>query len=918
MPADYEKIREENIRRYGWDTAVLDLLGQLYSDRTHFIFELIQNAEDAGATELAFELFADRLEVWHDGRLFTEADVRGVCGVGQGSKAGDLTTIGKFGIGFKSVYAYTRSPRIHSGGPPEGACAGQYCADQYCAGQHCAGQYEGDEYGSDEQEPGEHFRIESFVRPFPIEPGDGYRDGTLLVFPLDHDEVTAEAAVAEISAALSGLDLTTLLFLRNIESVRTGGVNTTGQVLRRDQQDLADQNLAGSSEVVLTSRGERDRADDRWRVWRRSLDALGRPEQQVEIAMPLVRGDDGPRLTRCQAAPLVVFFPTEKETFLGFLIQGPYRTTPARDNVPELDPWNLELVAETAALLADVLRELRDEGLLTAEVLTAMPLDPARFLPGTLLAALFESVRGLLSAEELIPRVGGGYGTARDLRLADDGGLGGGGLRELLSAGQLGQLFGVQPFDTQCQAGWVDLAEAEDRNPFGQASQSGVDWAAVLSRYLREEAGVGEVTPDGFAAALTGEFLAAQPDSWTGDLYAFLLRHRDLWREPDGLALRQPIIRLEDGSQVAPFDATGRPAAYLPAAGLPDATPSGVSLSGEGRPEGDGSQGTVSTGLRTVRRVVAEAAGARELLEALGFAEPDVVSEVLDGILPRYDGLEAEQLDPGQHDADLESVVRALAEAPAGRRDELLARLHRTTFLVGQNAASAERRLMTPPSLYQRSKELETYFEGNPNTWFANDTYGPWRAQLRGMGVREEVAMTARDPDASGHVVVAAGFAQHERGLDGFDPDADFDGLEFALSHPDQARSEFVWNTLLAPHRQLIAGVVEKAARQGYQDAEREHVRSVAGAVATDAAWLPGPQEGTFRRPAELQLDDLPAGYQRDEGLAAALGMIQASVEAASRQLGIPVDVLRGLGRHPDLVAMVERELENRGFDGHR
>jgi len=44
----------------GWDTAVLDLLGQLYSERTHFIFELIQNAEDAGATELAFELFADR------------------------------------------------------------------------------------------------------------------------------------------------------------------------------------------------------------------------------------------------------------------------------------------------------------------------------------------------------------------------------------------------------------------------------------------------------------------------------------------------------------------------------------------------------------------------------------------------------------------------------------------------------------------------------------------------------------------------------------------------------------------------------------------------------------------------------------------------------------------------------------------
>jgi len=37
VAADYEKIRAENIARYGWDTAVLDLLGHLYSERTHFI-----------------------------------------------------------------------------------------------------------------------------------------------------------------------------------------------------------------------------------------------------------------------------------------------------------------------------------------------------------------------------------------------------------------------------------------------------------------------------------------------------------------------------------------------------------------------------------------------------------------------------------------------------------------------------------------------------------------------------------------------------------------------------------------------------------------------------------------------------------------------------------------------------------------
>src|SRR5882724_5604446 len=168
VPADYAKIRDENIARYGWDTAVLDLLGHLYSERTHFIFELVQNAEDAGATELAFELFDDRLEVRHDGRPFTEADVRGVCGVAQSGKSGDLTKIGQFGIGFKSVYAYTRTPRVHSGA--------------------------------------EHFRIDHYVRPAVVDPAvdrvDGEYADTLFVFPFDHETVPAATAVQEISAAL--------------------------------------------------------------------------------------------------------------------------------------------------------------------------------------------------------------------------------------------------------------------------------------------------------------------------------------------------------------------------------------------------------------------------------------------------------------------------------------------------------------------------------------------------------------------------------------------------------------------------------------------------------------------------------------------------------------------------------------------
>ena len=219
MPADYEKIREENIARYGWDTAVLDLLGQLYSERTHFIFELIQNAEDAGASELAFELFADRLELRHDGRPFTEADVRGVCGVGKSGKSGDLTAIGKFGIGFKSVYAYTRSPRIHSGD--------------------------------------EHFRIENYVRPFPAEPPPAH-SGTLFVFPFDHDAVPAAVAAREIAAALTAIRPRILLFLRSIERLRVSlraGASGPGPVIERSVTERPAAGGPGPRRVTLSSGG---------------------------------------------------------------------------------------------------------------------------------------------------------------------------------------------------------------------------------------------------------------------------------------------------------------------------------------------------------------------------------------------------------------------------------------------------------------------------------------------------------------------------------------------------------------------------------------------------------------------------------------------------------------------------------------
>jgi hypothetical protein len=825
VPTDYDEIRAENISRYGWDTAVLELLGQLYSDRAHFIFELIQNAEDAGATDLTFELFDNRLEVRHDGRPFTAADVRGICGVGQGTKAEDLTQIGKFGIGFKSVYAYTNTPRI---------------------------------YSSDE-----HFRIEKYVRPYFEEPLDEPAAGTLFVFPFDRAEVSAALAVQEISAALSNLDVETLLFLRSIERVRSCGHQTPDVVLERKSTARAD----SSRQVALASRRAGGRSNEEWLVWHRHLDALGEPELRVEIAFMALNQIDARRLVRRESSPLVVFFPTQKETFLGFLIQGPYRTTPARDNVPEHDPWNQALVRETASLLVDVLADLRDGGLLTADILQALPLDAARFPPESMFRDLFDSARTILARDRFIPAADG-YRCAREVRLPR-----GAGVRELLTPDLLGELCADSG-----PVAFVHDSITESRTP-------------LLWRYLREEAGVDELTPEAVVARLTGEFLSARSDQWIGRLYWFLYQNQSLWREPShpgdqpGPARSKPIIRLEDGVHVAPFDARGRPAAYLP--------------------------GPVGTEFATVRRAVAEFPDARQFLEALGFAEPDVVAEVIDHVLPRYHDADVTKLDMAQHEADLELVARALAEASRAGRDQLLEQLRQTTFLVGENAATGESRLMRPGELYQRAKSLEIYFDGNPDAWLTADVYGPWLPQLRAMGVRETVQLNAREADDLGYVLIADEFARHERGVAGFDPSASLDGLEYALSHPNSARSEYVWNVLLVPSRHLISGVVEKSHRQQFADAHRDAALSPIGEAAIAAAWLPA-ADGAFRRPADLGIADLPLSYQRDDMLAQALGMGGPVIEEASRQLGFPPDFLRRLSMHPDLVAMIEQELTAR------
>src|SRR5947209_4843268 len=79
--------------------GIRKIVEDLYPDRAHFIYELLQNAEDAHSTEASFALSDTSVSFEHNGRPFDEKDVWGITDIGEGAKIGEEDKIGRFGVG---------------------------------------------------------------------------------------------------------------------------------------------------------------------------------------------------------------------------------------------------------------------------------------------------------------------------------------------------------------------------------------------------------------------------------------------------------------------------------------------------------------------------------------------------------------------------------------------------------------------------------------------------------------------------------------------------------------------------------------------------------------------------------------------------------------------------------------------------
>src|SRR5882762_7380162 len=110
QPQYFEPIREAAAKR--WDQLERDpdlagpwhqLFKQVQSPR-HVLSELLQNADDAGATEASARIENSQFVFSHNGEDFLEEHFTSLCRFGYSNKRA-LHTIGFRGIGFKSTFS---------------------------------------------------------------------------------------------------------------------------------------------------------------------------------------------------------------------------------------------------------------------------------------------------------------------------------------------------------------------------------------------------------------------------------------------------------------------------------------------------------------------------------------------------------------------------------------------------------------------------------------------------------------------------------------------------------------------------------------------------------------------------------------------------------------------------------------------
>ena len=938
-----------------WFEGFKRLLTDLYPDNAHFIYELLQNAEDTEASKVHFILYADRLEFEHNGnQLFTIDDIKFITSIGTSAKADDPTNIGKFGIGFKAVFAYTNTPEIESG-----------------------------EF---------HFRIRDMVVPDTegLSPGALGARRTRFVFPFDNPEKPPEKAAAEIEKNLRELNENTLLFLDNIHQIKYNLPNSKKGSLERRKNDDDGNRI----EISIKHPEDILPKSTHYLRFTKNVDVQDENDKPKCCQIAIAFGMDASKSGNWKIIPLnpgqvCIYFPAVKEPCnLRFHIHAPFASTVARESVREC-PANDELRDRIADLVAESMHAIRDQGLLDVRFLATLPNCKDN------LSLFCDPIRERLIEEfnqtKLTPMKQGGHAPASGCyRGRRD-------LSDLIDDEDLATLL-----DKCCsQPLWI--ANPQQRN------QQDDNFLSML--------GISEWTIEDLVEALKTfeditKWLEKKSNAWHQKLYAFLGDFLPSARSNSDSAFQECKDQLSSLCFVRCNDKNyriGNECRFSNDDMESDPPKDGTQENGFH---------FVAKGVYSYGKNKSQQEKARKFLDEIGVSEWNVVTEVLDHILPKYRNstraiprkefnrdftkivkayrtgpqqlreelmttpliltkdsrasnliyLKPDQLCFGvegvlwskksigtysavsvtkkvhqflqkldipqwdivdeivetilpkykqnppkvsikKHMSDFEKITHAYNISGQFKKTQLQKELQSTPFILTENTHTGNPEYREPGKIYFGVDELRLYFDGNNSAKFINLELYPCSARTlfdEDLEVLDSVRVERRKKDVRGRVVIYRYHGSHKRGLNGFDPGIEVDGLEYALNNPTREKSAFIWNEIARSNVDCIRGTIEKSRYRDYIDSETmEDISDEFGRLLIDKKWLPD-SDGNMHKPSEITLAELPESFQRDERLADQLGMKKDEVAELAEKAGVPPKVISKISQCPELRAKVE------------
>lgn len=645
---DIEVLLKKSYRGI-WETAI-----KKYSDSAHFVYELLQNADDTKASWVEFIIEEKGLWFKHNGSIrFTISDpanedrdsdlgtlghINAITSIGNSTKRIDEQKIGKFGIGFKAVFAYSLTPHIYD--------------DNF------------------------NFKLENYIVPTEIEPNNQIRNKgeTLFYFPFNLIAKPEKQAYAEIEKKLESL-FQPILFLSNIQKIKWVSLKKNGEY---SKITLKTKNINKIDASLIEVSNIKNGITKKERLWLFSKYVnLSTLHLLHKIVVAFVILDDSILKTGTQYQAFC-FFPTKEETKLNFIIQAPFLLTDSREGIKAGDDWNIDIIQLVAELAGDaiiLLKLLSDKeknNFINDSILELIPYKENDFSEiGDNVKISFKPFYTIILqkfiTQQIIPGRDGKYFKKENAYWASDPEL-----AELFSDEQISLLM-----DNPC-SGWVFPSKGQK-----QINQANKQLESYINSIIKEN-----LYPKKLLTRITSVFIEQQTDEWLLKFYAYLGGRKSLWDDKDKLAIKRPILLNQNRKAIIPFDQDLiTPNIFLPNDRM--------------------------TSYDTIFAPFTKDIQAMDFFKGLGLSTPDLKAEIYKSIIPLYNG--KINFNDNLLLLHFEAFFSYYEICPISFQTEYLDLLRTIPFLASISTNNPEQRFFCKPSqVYFNDEKLMSYFKNSP------------------------------------------------------------------------------------------------------------------------------------------------------------------------------------------------------------